>query len=320
MRKKSDNRPLGAFQGESYLALQEEWYQKLAAAGFEDAEDTNIKGFEDGRPLRKWSGISNWIHSSGEEPFDVFVLELADLNQPPQCPIISSWPDPLFSQEEEFLHRSDFHEICKNLFSHGNSACTPETAIAIWSDYCSGDSQRMIENRYGISDTTILRITNKLTEWMNMSETSGIEEGGSGSKIIVREFNPMTDSGLVYSTWRRSLWYDEPREESLAHAFFSATTKHIKSLLSKRGAHLKIACFSDDPDLIVGYSLFVGTHLEWCYVKIDSRNQGIATLLTKGLTSISQPATKIGRSIAASHELKIKENDDEKRNKRSPDA
>jgi hypothetical protein len=132
--------------------------------------------------------------------------------------------------------------------------------------------------------------------------------------VVIRSFNPEIDSGLIYSTWRRNLWFEEPREESEAHKFFSTATKAIRKILSHPKIKINIACFSDDPDIIVGYSVFTDDNLEWCYVKIDSRHNGIARLLTKGLKTISSPPTKIGKSIASSHDLTIKENENGSRN------
>lgn len=305
MRKKAAKPIPASAHALAFQALQKEWYSKLSESGFEDAEDTGVKGFEDGRPLKKWSGISNWIPFGDEESFDILDLEK---NQPPESPIISSWPEPFFSQEENFSNHPDFTRICVSICKHGNSKCTPETAIAIWSDYCAGNSERSLENRYGISDTAIRRILTQLTEWMNMMAAPEDESESAPIKVIIRAFIPETDSAFLFSSWRNNLWYDEERDNKQSHAFYSATTKAIKRLLLSPTLKINIACSSQDPDHIIGYAVFTGTNLEFCYIKIEYREKGIATLLTKGFQTVSPPPTKIGQSIVSTHELKIKEN------------
>ncbi len=306
MRKKAAKPILAVFHGPDFLALQKQWYSKLSDSGFEDAEDTGVKGFEDGRPLKKWSGISNWIPLGDESSLDILDLEKS---QPPESPVVSSWPEPFFSQEESFSNHPEFARICASLCKHGNSVVTQESAIAIWSDYCGGASERKLANTYGISGFAIRRILIQLTEWMNMVEAPELDESPDDAlKIIIRNFIPETDSAFLFSTWRNNLWYDEDRDAKQSQAFFSSATKAIKRLLDTPTVKINIACSSNDSDHIVGYSLFTGTNLEFVYVKIEYRGKGIATLLTKGFQTVSEPPTKIGRSIALSHDLKIKEN------------
>lgn len=279
--------------GPDFKALQEVWYKKLLASGFKDIEDLGVNSFEDGRPLKNWE--CNWTLGGGHET-----------NQAPGSPVTSSWPEPVYRQEEELLNHPNFKNICERLFSHGNSACTITQIVSIWGDYCEGDSQRIIGKRYGVSDTAIFRITHKLIEWMHMTDLDS-ETSPSESKVIIRSFIPESDAAFLYSSWRNSLWYDQDRDPSQSQKFYTYVTREIKNIISKKECKIKIACLSDDPDLIIGYSVLTGTNLEWCYVKIEYRKKGIANLITKGFHTISQPMTRIGKSIALNHALKIKE-------------
>lgn len=298
---------------EDYKKLQSIWYEKLAKSGFQDIEDTDVRGFEDGRPLKKWEGISPWILGEADDFFN--IIDIQSVNGP-DFNTVSSWPEPIYCQEQELLNHPDFKVICERLFKHGNSACTSEQVIVIWRDYCEGDSQRTIGKRYGISDTTVLRITHRLTEWMHMADLSE-QTKPADSKVIVRKYNPDQDAPFLFSSWRNSLWYDQERNEDQSQRFFYCITKEIKNILNTPETNVNVACLSDDPNFILGYSVCTGTNLVWCYVKIEYREKGIAKLLTKGFKTISEPMTRIGNSIASNHDLKLKEKKDERRKEES---
>lgn len=128
-------------------------------------------------------------------------------------------------------------------------------------------------------------------------------------EIIIRDFNPETDSGMVYSSWRNGSFYGREQDEEPA-TFFRKKTKEIKEIL--RNAAVRVACIKSEPDIIIGYSVFTGTHLDWIFVKINYRRQGIATLLfPKTTETVTSDVTKIGDAIIQKKKLKIKENQNE---------
>lgn len=96
--------------------------------------------------------------------------------------------------------------------------------------------------------------------------------------IVVREIQP-SDEPFIYSTWCNGMYYGacEPVEITRKQ-FFKNGSAYIKEILP----HIKaaIACLSDDPDTIAGYSIVDGEHLEFIYVKEKLRRQGIARLLS----------------------------------------
>ena len=126
--------------------------------------------------------------------------------------------------------------------------------------------------------------------------------------VIIRKFDPEHDIGMLLATWRNSLWYDSPREDNWERAskFFREVTKKIKNLLKDPQTSVKIACLKEDPTFIVGYAVLNQTNLDWVYVKIDYRGRGVASLLTKGFETVSEPLTKIGKAITFNHDFKIK--------------
>jgi ribosomal protein S18 acetylase RimI-like enzyme len=129
-------------------------------------------------------------------------------------------------------------------------------------------------------------------------------------RVILRHFDPDTDQGAIYATWRNSLFYSSDRKKkfaagSAADGWFKRQTALIRDTL--RGAKVKIACLEYDPLTIIGYSVATGSHLDFIYVKIEYRNQGIAKLLMpKNIETVTPDLTEIGAAIAKKKKLKIK--------------
>jgi hypothetical protein len=117
------------------------------------------------------------------------------------------------------------------------------------------------------------------------------------AKAIIREANTGSDHAFLYSTWRNALWYSKKRDPKDADAFYKDLSQKIATLLKVPGTQVKIACLSDDPDMLLGWSVMNGDLLVFVYVKIDYRRKGIGRLLTKGFKTFDVPQTKIGRSL-----------------------
>lgn len=144
-----------------------------------------------------------------------------------------------------------------------------------------------------------------------MNNIASNEDVSGTSTVICRPFNHNLDSAFVFASWRNSIWFDEPRDES-SDKFFAMQSKYIKRLLAKPDSRVFIACLSDDPSFIVGYSVISGSNLQWVYVKKDYRKKGIAKLITKNFTTVAKPPTKIGKSIVSNKKLEVKDNEDAK--------
>jgi hypothetical protein len=126
--------------------------------------------------------------------------------------------------------------------------------------------------------------------------------------IVIREFDKEKDEAFIYSSWRNSAYYlcEKARQEP-APQFFRRLTDIIKSIL--KVAKVRIACFQESPEVIVGYAISTGTHLNWIYVKEDFRERGIATLLFPDSTeTVTDHLTKQGNKIVEKKNLKTKEN------------
>jgi ribosomal protein S18 acetylase RimI-like enzyme len=116
-------------------------------------------------------------------------------------------------------------------------------------------------------------------------------------RAIIREANTGSDHAFLYSTWRNALWYAEKRDPKEADSFYKTQSDEIAKILRSDDARTKIACLGDDSDMLLGWAVFLGTHLKFVYVKIDYRGKGIGKLLTKGFKTFDEPQTKIGKSL-----------------------
>ena len=120
------------------------------------------------------------------------------------------------------------------------------------------------------------------------------------AQAIIRPARP-GDHALIYSTWRNALWYAEKRDPKESSQFYKDTSEIIRGILSRPECRVRVACLSEDPDMLLGWSVFLADHLEFVYVKIDYRRKGLGRLLTKGFKTFSQPQTKIGKSLKEKH-------------------
>jgi len=263
------------------LEIQEQWYGRLKKKGFDDIEDRHL------RILKKWTGSTDL--------FDVIKT------QEPGQDIQSSWPETNFQKEAEILHSLEFRGICEAIGKHGNNALTIDQLMEAWELHCNGASSRKIAGIYKISAFSGWNIINKIKEMANLMDL------GESKRIVTRDYESSTDAPFVFATWRNCLWYDTHTSEDPPNpTFYRVVTRKINLLLREPPTEVRIACLADDSNQMVGFAALSYSTLEFVYVKLDYRNQGIATLLTKGFTNIASPETKIGKSIADKKKLRIK--------------
>lgn len=124
-------------------------------------------------------------------------------------------------------------------------------------------------------------------------------------KVITRDFNPDQDTGFIYSTWAKSVYYGNRRwhgNDSTKQEWFKDFYVTMSEALGT--GKIRIACLEDDRDLIIGYSVLVESVCEFVYVKEALRRQGIATLLLKGESVFSfNVCTRMGAKIIAERAL-----------------
>lgn len=117
------------------------------------------------------------------------------------------------------------------------------------------------------------------------------------ARVVLRAFDKDRDQAFIYGTWRNSSYHSaEVKPEEIPKIFFSQMTKKIRETLDV--AQVKIACLSDDPQLIIGYSIARGDHLDFIYVKDDYREKGIGQMLMpKDIKTVTKHLTKIGKIL-----------------------
>lgn len=94
-------------------------------------------------------------------------------------------------------------------------------------------------------------------------------------KVVIRAFDPDTDSGIIYDSYPKAMYYKIPKESRLhsdKRLWFQAMHALLPNKL--RTGPVKIACIEDSPNTILGYSL-----QGFVYVKKLFRDQGIQELL-----------------------------------------
>ena len=124
--------------------------------------------------------------------------------------------------------------------------------------------------------------------------------------IIIREFIPEKDTGLIYDSWPKSAFalanYEiKENQQTWFKNFFTHMQESLKN------CQVFIACLDQSPDTIIGYCVIDGDSLEWLYVKPDFRNQGVENLLIKdkGLKEVAI-RTNFGTHLAKKHNLREK--------------
>lgn len=277
------------------------WYQKAKDSGFQDIERDDLY-------LHKFTGLTEGFDEAQESWG--FLDRFA--HQPAAGYLISSWPEGVFSQEEAFLHHSEFDELCETLCGHGNNSLSPNELREIWAAYCEGKSHRGIAQLFDVSDTAIFRAIKKITEWMHIMEDQESDLISEEScSVILRPVNWETDSPLIFASWRNNLWYSKNRDEKTRNQFYSAATRSIRKLISKPEISVRVACIKENPDQIIGFSVVNEKHLEWIYVKLEYREKGVGNLLTKHISTFAEPVTFLAKKLTQLLKLPIKRNENE---------
>lgn len=118
-------------------------------------------------------------------------------------------------------------------------------------------------------------------------------------KIIIRERRD-EDQAFVYATFLRGLYYGSSWYGTInKKSFMDNYPAVLDKILEKDNTQLKIACLSQDENVILGYCIVEGPVLHWIAVKEAWRGQGIAKKLLAGseITHVTH-LTKVGSLIS----------------------
>ncbi len=100
------------------------------------------------------------------------------------------------------------------------------------------------------------------------------------------------------STWLKGLRYGNDWFELIeAPAYYEHYQKAVDHILDLVLTEVKVACLKDSPDVIVGYSVYRGSTLDYVFVKKAWRGIGVAkSLVPSGIVKVTH-ITAVGRSI-----------------------
>lgn len=106
------------------------------------------------------------------------------------------------------------------------------------------------------------------------------------------------DKSFILATWLRGLRFGNDWFRLIdANSYFSTYHALIETILNRPNITVKVACLKEDPEVVLGYSVYENNRLDWVYVKKAWRSIGIAKTLTpENVTTVSH-LTTIGRSI-----------------------
>lgn len=103
------------------------------------------------------------------------------------------------------------------------------------------------------------------------------------------------DMNFIFSTFLRGLYYgNEWYGRIKAEIYYTHYHRVLERLLAKKGCTILISCLKEDPDTIIGYSIFEPEILHYVFVKPIWRKIGIARDLIPENTASYTHLTKQG--------------------------
>lgn len=115
--------------------------------------------------------------------------------------------------------------------------------------------------------------------------------------VMVRDGAP-SDFPFIMSTWLKGLRFGNSWFSFIPSGiYYKFYSKVIETLLYQERTKVKIACLKDDPDVILGYSVFSDTSIHWAFVKKAWRKIGIAnSIVPNGVATVTH-LTDVGKAI-----------------------
>lgn len=106
------------------------------------------------------------------------------------------------------------------------------------------------------------------------------------------------DHNFILATWLRGLRYGNDWFALIdKDAYFKTYHTVIETMLVNPDITVRLACLKDDQDVILGYSVYNKTRLDFVFVKKAWRGIGIAKSLLPPTVETVSHLTDVGRSI-----------------------
>lgn len=123
--------------------------------------------------------------------------------------------------------------------------------------------------------------------------------------ITIRDYLP-SDKPLVLATWLKGVYYGDWYQNIPKAIFMENYRALLDRVLASPNTKIKMACLKDDPDTILGYSVYHTkiydgnrvTVLDWVFIKAAWRSIGIAKSLLPPDVQAFTHASKSGLAIA----------------------
>lgn len=104
------------------------------------------------------------------------------------------------------------------------------------------------------------------------------------------------DENYIYVHWLMGLRRDNDLFHLIPRDLYFKTYRAVISKILPR-SKIRIACLKEDPEVIIGYSVYEPDRIHWIYVKEDWRRIGLAKdLLPEKMSSYSH-VTKLALEI-----------------------
>lgn len=106
------------------------------------------------------------------------------------------------------------------------------------------------------------------------------------------------DRPFIMATWLKGLkfgnsWYRLIDDK----IYFKVYHDVIERIITKPGVVVRVACLKEDPDVILGYSVWEADKLHWVQIKKAWRKVGIAKSLVPPTITTVTHLTDVGKSI-----------------------
>lgn len=262
------------FKAPSFLELQRDWYAHLENNGFNDIEQPHAD--PDRACLKRWDSHYFTAKSHGFYSRDLFLL------------------------------KHDYYYYAHQFLEHFDGF-TSESEREIWHLHCQGWGVRESAKRLNdlffdqkFNREKVWRIVKvlkvKLAEYLK-------REGAQLNKsevLTMREYKK-EDEAFVYSTWLQNLYANTRWRTAITRKDFYKYHAVLEVILAKPSTTVRICCLKDDPEIIVGYSVYektpADTILHWVFVRADWQRRGIARDLCPFTPTVVTHMTKVGDRI-----------------------
>jgi len=119
--------------------------------------------------------------------------------------------------------------------------------------------------------------------------------------VTTRDYKP-EDRNFILSTFLKGLRYGNDWFETIpSDIYFGFYHNVVEALLNLPDTKVKVACLLDDPEVILGYSVYSKEKLHWVFCKRAWRSIGIAkSLVPEEITTVTH-LTAVGKSILKKH-------------------